>query len=113
MSPQLSRKKARRTSTHSALLFAIMLAAGVLLQVTASSHADETDIVLKDGKGRDAVVNNCGACHSLDYVKMNSPFLDKAGWDGEVTKMIKAYGAPIDDADAKEISAYLAANYGK
>jgi hypothetical protein len=43
---------------------------------------------------------------------MNSPFLNAAGWDAEVTKMIKAYGAPIDDEDAKAIAAYLKANYG-
>jgi uncharacterized protein (DUF697 family) len=43
---------------------------------------------------------------------MNSPFLDAAGWNAEVTKMIKAFGAPIDDADAKEIVDYLTKNYG-
>jgi predicted transcriptional regulator len=43
---------------------------------------------------------------------MNSPFLNAAGWNAEVTKMIKAFGAPISDADAKAIAAYLAANYG-
>ena len=43
---------------------------------------------------------------------MNSPFLDAAGWNAEVTKMIKAFGAPIDDADAKAIVDYLAKNYG-
>ena len=29
-----------------------------------------------------------------------------------VTKMIKAFGAPIDDADAKAIAEYLKKNYG-
>lgn len=77
------------------------------------ARAGETDIVLKEASGRDTVLNNCGACHSLDYIQMNSPFLDRTGWDGEVTKMIKIYGAPIDDGDAKTIASYLAANYGK
>jgi DMSO/TMAO reductase YedYZ molybdopterin-dependent catalytic subunit len=27
-----------------------------------------------------------GACHSLDYIVMNSPFLDAAHWDAEVAK---------------------------
>jgi hypothetical protein len=27
--------------------------------------------------------------------EMNSPFLNAAGWDAEVTKMIAAFGAPI------------------
>ena len=43
---------------------------------------------------------------------MNSPFLNAAGWGAEVTKMIKAFGAPIDDGDAKAIAEYLAKNYG-
>jgi hypothetical protein len=34
------------------------------------------------------------------------------GWESEVDKMIKAYGAPISAADAKTIVDYLTANYG-
>lgn len=74
--------------------------------------ADEPTIKLKDGPGLDKVEGNCGACHSLVYIQMNSPFLNAAGWNAEVTKMIKAYGAPIGDADAKAIVDYLAKNYG-
>ncbi len=77
-----------------------------------SAAADEPAVELKPGPGRDKVEGNCGACHSLAYVQMDSPFLDAAGWDAEVTKMIKAFGAPISDADAKAIIAYLAKNYG-
>ncbi len=44
---------------------------------------------------------------------MNSPFLNGAGWDAEVTKMINAFGAPINAGDAKIISDYLKANYGQ
>jgi hypothetical protein len=43
---------------------------------------------------------------------MNSPFLNAAQWTAEVTKMIKAFGAPISDDDAKAIADYLAKNYG-
>jgi hypothetical protein len=43
---------------------------------------------------------------------MNSPFPNAALWDAEIKKMIKAYGAPIDDADAKAIAEYLKKNYG-
>ena len=43
---------------------------------------------------------------------MNSPFLNAAGWEAEVTKMIKAYGAPVNDADAAVIVDYLKKNYG-
>ena len=49
-------------------------------------------------------------CHSLDYVPMNSPFLTAAQWDAEVAKMIGAFGAPIDQADAKIIADNLKKN---
>jgi mono/diheme cytochrome c family protein len=76
------------------------------------AFADETQIKLKQAPGVDKVEGNCAACHSLDYIQMNSPFLNAATWDAEVTKMIKAMGAPINDADAAAIKAYLIKNYG-
>jgi mono/diheme cytochrome c family protein len=75
--------------------------------------AQERRLELKDGPGRDKVEANCASCHSLDYIQGNSPFMNRGVWDAEVTKMIKAYGAPIADADAKEIVDYLAKNYGQ
>jgi len=80
----------------------------IALPATAAEQA----IKLKQGLGADKVEANCQACHSLAYIPMNSPFLNAAGWDAKVTKMIKAMGAPIDDADAKAIKDYLAKNYG-
>ncbi|HTP93243.1 MAG TPA: cytochrome c [Xanthobacteraceae bacterium] len=89
--------------------FAFVVAAAL---IAAPAMADEQVIKLKQGAGLDKVEGNCQACHTLAYIPMNSPFLNAAGWDGEVTKMIKAYGAPIDDGDAKAIAEYLKANYG-
>jgi hypothetical protein len=43
---------------------------------------------------------------------MNSPYPNAALWDAEVTKMIRAFGAPINEVDAKEIADYLKKNYG-
>jgi sulfite dehydrogenase (cytochrome) subunit B len=73
--------------------------------------ADEKPIELKKAPGLDKVEANCAACHSLDYIQMNSPFLSAAVWDAEVGKMIKAFGAPIEDADAAAIKDYLKQNY--
>jgi mono/diheme cytochrome c family protein len=73
---------------------------------------NEKPVQLKKAPGLDKVEGNCAACHSLDYVQMNSPGYSPTFWDAEVTKMIKVYGAPIDDADAKAIADYLKANYG-
>lgn len=80
--------------------------------IATQAFADEQVIKLKQGAGLDKVEGNCQACHTLAYIPMNSPYLNAAGWDAEVTKMRKAYGAPIDDADAKVIADYLKANYG-
>lgn len=89
----------------------IALAAMAVL-VAASAAAEEPSIKLKPGAGLDKVESNCSGCHSLDYVPMNSPFLNAAGWDSEIAKMINAFGAPIDQADAKVIADYLKKNYG-
>ena len=89
----------------------ILAAAAVLL--AGSAFAAEQVIKLKPGAGLDKVEGNCQACHTLAYIPMNSVYMNAAGWDAEVTKMIKAYGAPVDDEDAKAIKAYLSKNYGK
>jgi sulfite dehydrogenase (cytochrome) subunit B len=80
--------------------------------VAGAARADEKPVALKKADGLDKVEAHCAACHSLDYIRMNSPFPNAALWDAEVTKMIKAFGAPIDDADAKAIADYLKKNYG-
>jgi mono/diheme cytochrome c family protein len=90
----------------------IMLAVASLVLLAGSAFADEQAIKLKPGPGLDKVEGNCAACHTLAYIPMNSVYLNHAGWTAEVTKMIKAYGAPIDDADAKAIIDYLSKNYG-
>jgi mono/diheme cytochrome c family protein len=90
--------------TIAILLFAALTA--------APAAAQEKAVTLKKAPGLEQVEANCAACHSLDYIQMNSPFLTSAMWDAEVTKMIKAFGAPISEADARAIGDYLKANYG-
>ena len=89
--------------------FAIVLVAGAFALPAA---AQEKLVELKSGPGLDKVQAHCSGCHSLDYIVMNSPFPNAALWDAEVTKMIRAFGAPIDDADAKAVADYLKKNYG-
>ncbi len=90
-------------------LFAAAAFAAIL---AGNAAADEASVVLKDMPGHEAVEQNCGSCHSLDYIPMNSPFLSAKLWEAEVEKMINAYGAPIEPPDAKAIIEYLARNYG-
>ncbi len=93
-----------------------MLVAGVLslaVSVALAAHAGEGDLGLKNAPGKDLVTANCSMCHSLDYIQMNSPFLDRKGWEASVNKMIKVMGAPVADGDAQKIVDYLASQYGK
>jgi sulfite dehydrogenase (cytochrome) subunit B len=76
-------------------------------------YPDEKRVQLKEGPARELVVGRCAACHSQDYIPMNSPFLDRKGWEAEVNKMVKAYGAPMQQGEMEQIVDYLATNYGK
>jgi sulfite dehydrogenase (cytochrome) subunit B len=67
---------------------------------------------LKQGTGMDVTRRYCSVCHSLDYITTQHKF-NKASWQAEVNKMIKVFGAPIDEANAKVIADYIAASYGK
>jgi hypothetical protein len=89
----------------------LYLAAFGILAVSAALAA-ETPIPLKDAPGRGAVENLCSGCHSLDYIRINAPFMNKQTWTAEVNKMINAFAAPIPQNDAAAIIDYLAANYG-
>jgi hypothetical protein len=82
------------------------------ITVAGSAAAQESKVVLKDGPGKDKTMQ-CMACHSVDYIQMNSRFMDKAGWTASVNKMINAFAAPIPKADVDTIADYLAEHYGK
>ncbi len=100
-----------------ALLFTLAAVAGfspgsVNAAPVSYTLPDET-AAFKPGPNLDVVKNNCTACHSADYVSTQprGPKFKKDFWQAEVTKMIKVYGAPIDDADVGKIVDYLAATY--
>lgn len=103
-------------------LIALSLSAAVVLAASgvAKTNAKPLDYKVPDdtttykpGTNLDVVQNNCGACHSADYIKTQprGPKFKKDFWQAEVTKMIKVYGAPIDDADTGKIVDYLTENY--
>jgi hypothetical protein len=82
-----------------------------MLLVLAGHAALAEDARLKPGPGDETTAATCTACHTTDYIVMNSSFLPPDGWKAEVAKMRAAYGAPIDDTTAAEITDYLAKNY--
>ena len=72
----------------------------------------EETAVLKPGPNLAVAQNDCTACHSADYIKTQPIMKSKKDfWQAEVTKMIKVYGAPIDDADVPKIVEYLSSTY--
>jgi hypothetical protein len=77
------------------------------------AEADESQFRLKDGPGSEVVAAKCAICHSLDYIPMNSPFLDEAGWKKELDKMIQVMGAPVTEAEAPALLRYLNSSYGR
>ena len=90
---------------------------GVLGLVAASAvpvvyKLPEETAAFKPGPNLEVVKNNCSGCHSADYVKTQPNMKSKKDfWQAEVTKMIKVYGAPIDNADVPKIVEYLTATY--
>jgi mono/diheme cytochrome c family protein len=100
-----------------ALLLAATAIAGLIYgSATAAPISytlpDET-AAFKPGPNLEAAQNNCTACHSADYIQTQprGPKFKKDFWQAEVTKMIKLYGAPIDEADVPKIVEYLATTY--
>ncbi len=89
-----------------------MIVIAGIVALALPALADEQPVVLKEAPGLVQITVNCSGCHSLDYVRMNAPFLTADAWKAEVGKMRAAYGAAIDDEDSAKIIAYLAANYG-
>jgi len=73
----------------------------------------EETAAFRPGPNLDVVKNNCTGCHSADYIETQPRDVKSKTdfWQAEVTKMIKVYGAPIDDADVGKIVEYLAATY--
>jgi mono/diheme cytochrome c family protein len=95
----------------------VSVIAGLGLAAVSASPVNyklpDENAAFKPGPNLETVQNNCTACHSTDYIQTQprGPKYKKDFWQAEVTKMIKVYGAPIDDADVPKIVEYLAATY--
>jgi len=98
----------------------IALASFTLIGIAAAASAapitytlPEETAAFRAGPNLDVVQNKCTGCHSADYIatQPQGPKYKRDFWQAEVTKMIKVYGAPIDEADIGKIVDYLAATY--
>lgn len=90
----------------------IVIALALALSAPALAQADEKPVALKDAPGHEVVENVCSVCHTLDYIRTNSPFMTAQVWQAEVNKMINVFGAPASPEEAKTIIDYLVKNYG-
>lgn len=97
------------------ILAAALLCAGAATAAPITYKLPEETAELKPGPHLDVVQANCGGCHSADYVSTQPRPLPNptAFWTAEVTKMVKVYKAPIEDANVPGIVEYLASTYGK
>ncbi|HLX60436.1 MAG TPA: cytochrome c [Planctomycetota bacterium] len=79
---------------------------------THTLELPQYDLSAAPGPHREVYQKQCSVCHTTRYVSMQPAFPEKK-WNDEVTKMIKTFGAPITDADAKLILEYLVEVKGK
>ena len=93
------------------LLLALATSALAAADKVIPMPADHAYATLKPGPGVEVTRQQCVPCHSTDYIVMQ-PRGNAKQWDGVVTKMIKVFGAPVSDQDAKTIVEYLATQYG-
>jgi sulfite dehydrogenase (cytochrome) subunit B len=98
----------------------LLALAAVTVTTIVAAHAapisytlPEETAAFKPGPNLEVVQNNCTGCHSADYINTQprDAKSKKDFWQAEVTKMIKVYGAPIDDTAVGKIVEYLAATY--
>jgi len=75
--------------------------------------APEETVTLTPGPNSQVTEDYCGVCHSYEYIvtQPRGQGFGRDFWQAEVTKMIKVFGAPIQEADAKAIVDYLASTY--
>ena len=95
------------------LVAVVALGAVAARAVPVAYKLPEETAAFKPGPNLEVVQANCTGCHSSDYVNTQPRNVKskKDFWQAEVTKMIKVYGAPIEDADVPKIVEYLAATY--
>jgi hypothetical protein len=98
-------------STLSAVAGLALFGASLAVAKPVSYDLPEETASLRPGPGVEAARNNCMSCHSVDYIAIQPPNKGEAFWEAEVNKMIKTYKAPIDEADVKTITDYLAKTY--
>ena len=74
----------------------------------ASIILPDDPVDLPEGPGRQAVLENCTACHSTSTM-LQQPKVSRAKWKDIARKMITVYKAPVDEAAIPAIADYMVA----
>lgn len=90
---------------------AALVAAAALAQPAIELPPGGTPPELAD-PASEVVVNNCSACHSLDYITMQPRGKGEQFWRDSVAKMVNVYKAPLSPEDADAVAATLARKFG-
>jgi len=106
------------------ILFTFAMLAGLTINAYGAGLAEvptgrvpyklpEETAAFKSGPNLEIVQTNCTGCHSADYIQIQprGPKFKRDFWQAEVNKMIKVYGAAINEADVGRIVDYLAQTY--
>lgn len=101
-----------RNTLATAILAATIILPSAIFAAPMTYALPDESATFKDRPGVDTARANCATCHSTDDINEQPSKQGAAFWTAEVQKMIKAYGAPVTDVDAKVIAVYLAATYG-
>lgn len=72
----------------------------------ASITLPDDPIELPEGPGRQAVIENCTACHSPSTM-LQQPKIPREKWGAQVKKMIELYKAPVDPKAVPQIIDYM------
>jgi sulfite dehydrogenase (cytochrome) subunit B len=98
-------------AAFASLLVALAVTAATAEEKRITLPADNDYAKLTPAPHSDLAQAQCQFCHSTDYIVMQ-PRGSAKQWEAVVTKMIKVFGAPTSEADAKAITEYLTSAYG-
>jgi len=70
-------------------------------------NIDDYQVHFPEGEGFSEFKSSCITCHSLRYIEMQPNFPEKT-WDAIAKKMVKNFGAPIQDSTLTKVVHYLA-----
>jgi mono/diheme cytochrome c family protein len=87
------------------------VAALLCAPLAANAEPTEQSLQLAPGAAKDLAVSRCVICHSVDYIEMVAPVMNRATWEKTIRKMVDVFGAPVTDDEARQILDYLSEHY--